>query len=53
MKLNLKALSAFALITLSSTIALAQDPNALPTEPKPLSIDFWFYTLFIGIKTGH
>jgi cytochrome c oxidase subunit 2 len=47
MKLNLKALSAFALITLSSTIALAQDPNALPTEPKPLSIDFWFYTLLL------
>jgi len=48
MKSNLKALSAFAMITLSSSMAFAQDASMdMPAEPKPLSIDFWFYTLLL------
>lgn len=44
MKSNLKALSAFAVITLSSSMAFAQDTAE---GPKELSIDFWFYLLLL------
>ena len=43
MKSNLKALFAFAAITLSTSTAFAQDSEG----PKELSIDFWFYSLLL------
>ena len=43
MKSNLKALLAFAVVTLSTSTAFAQDSEG----PKELSIDFWFYSLLL------
>ncbi len=43
MKLNLKALLALAVVTLSTSTAFAQDSEG----PKELSIDFWFYSLLL------
>lgn len=44
MKSNLKALLAFAVITLSTSTAFAQDTEG----PKELSIEFWFYLLLLA-----